>query len=63
VLEFGNQKACELTDLSTTDVSKILIASGVKTSNATVKRSMKSKIDEGVSASYSELFLGGPQIR
>ena len=58
VLEFGNQKACELTGLSTRDVSKFLIASGVKTSVATVKRYMKSKIDEGVSASYSELFLG-----
>ena len=58
VLEFGNQKACELTGLSTKDVSKFLIASGVNTNVGTVKTSMRSKIDEGISASYSELFLG-----
>ena len=58
VLEFGNQRACELTNLSTRDVSKFLIASGVKITVDTVRISMKSKIDECVSASYSELLLG-----
>jgi len=46
VLEFGNQRACELTDLSTRDVAKVLIASGVNTSIGTVTTSMKSKIEE-----------------
>jgi len=58
VLEFGNQRACELADLSTRNLLKVLIASGVNTSFGTVMTSMKSKIDEGVSASYSELLLG-----
>jgi len=58
VLEFGKQKACELTGLSTTDVANFLIASEVNTSFATVMRSMKLKIEEKKSASYSELLLG-----
>ena len=58
VLEFGDQRARELTGLSTNDVFKFLIASGVNTSFGTVMKSMKWKIDEGVSASYSELLLG-----
>ena len=58
VLEFGIQRACELTDLSTRNVAKFLIASGVNTSSGTIMTSMKLKIDECVSASYSELLLG-----
>ena len=58
MLEFGKQKACELTGLSTTDVANFLIASEVNTSFATVMRSMKLKIEEKKSASYSELLLG-----
>jgi len=54
----GNRRDYELTGLSTTDIFRFLKASEVIISYGSVTRSMKSKIDEGESASYSELLLG-----